>query len=173
MQIQIRLEKEAEFPIIYDLIKTAFETAPIKDGTEQDFTDRLRVRDSYIPELAFVAQDECGQIVGHIMLTSIPIDAEIGEYEALLLAPICVALEHRNKGIGAQLIKEAFRCARECNFGAVILLGDPAYYNRFGFKESMEFGIENMNGFPDANVLMCELVSGALDRVCGTVHFEV
>ncbi len=173
MSVQIRPEEKSEFPVIYDLIKTAFETAPVSDGTEQDFADKLRAGAGYVPELALVAEDESGAIIGHIMLTKMPVKTAEGAYEALLLAPISVVLGHRGKGIGTQMIETVFAKASEMDFGAVILAGDPGYYERFGFKTSTEFGIKNTNGFPDENMMMCELVSGALDGVSGTIHFEL
>ena len=173
MSITFRPEREEEFPVIYDLIKTAFETAPVADGTEQDFANRLRAGNGYVSELALVAEDESGAIIGHIMLTGMPVETPKGPYEVLLLAPICVALERRGEGIGTRLIEEVFSCAREKGYGAVILLGDPAYYSRFGFKASVDFGIKNTNGFPEINVMMCELVPGALEKVSGTIHFDV
>jgi len=53
----------------------------------------------------------------------------------------------------------------------VLLVGDPAYYHRFGFQASVDFGIKNVNGFPDQYVLACELVTCALAGISGTVDF--
>lgn len=52
----IRPERPAEFAALYDFIKTAFSTARVADGDEQEFTDRLRAGEGYIPELALVAE---------------------------------------------------------------------------------------------------------------------
>lgn len=64
----VRQEREAEFPAIYELIRTAFATAEVSDGDEQDFANRLRIHGNYIPELALVAECQ-GKLIGHIMLT--------------------------------------------------------------------------------------------------------
>jgi putative acetyltransferase len=53
----------------------------------------------------------------------------------------------------------------------VLLVGDPAYYHRFGFQASVDFGIKNANGFPDPYLLACELVLGGLAGISGTVDF--
>ena len=63
----VRQEREAEFPAIYELIRTAFATAEVSDGDEQDFANRLRIHGNYIPELALVAECQ-GKLIGHIML---------------------------------------------------------------------------------------------------------
>ena len=64
----IRQEKPDEFKNIYDLVKTAFQTAKVANGKEQDYVDKLRASGNYIPKLALIAEvDE--KLVGHIMLT--------------------------------------------------------------------------------------------------------
>lgn len=70
MEYIIRQETEQDHPAIYDLIRTAFETAKVSDGDEQDFAVNLRNNSKlYIPELALVAE-EGGKLIGHIMLTN-------------------------------------------------------------------------------------------------------
>ncbi len=167
----LRREKEAEFPAIYDLVKTAFQTAKVSNGDEQNFVNRLRASGNYIPELAFVAEDE-GKLMGHIMLTRTYVETACGQQPLLLLAPLAVVLERRSEGLGAQLIKEAFRLAKAQGHTAVVLVGDPAYYSRFGFKPAIHFGISNTDRIPNENVLACELVPGALQDIQGTISFH-
>jgi putative acetyltransferase len=166
----IRRETPEEFPQIYDLVKTAFQTARVSDGTEQDFVNRLRAGGGYIPELALVAEED-GRLIGHIMLTKMSIDDRGKKVGTLLLAPLSVTLEQRNKGVGSEFIKESFRLAKEMGYTSVLLVGDPAYYHRFGFQATVDFGIRNVNGFPYVYVLACELVPGALSGISGTVDF--
>lgn len=61
------------------------------------------------------------------------------------------------------------RLAREMGFTSVLLLGDPAYYHRFGFRTSAEFGITFVHQTPEIveNVMACELVPDALSGVSG------
>jgi predicted N-acetyltransferase YhbS len=166
----IRREKPEEFSRIYALVKTAFQTAKVADGKEQDFVSQLRAGGSYIPELALVAEED-GSLIGHIMLTRIYIADNGKKFESLLLAPVSVALEYRNQGVGSDMIKEGFKLAKEMGYTSVLLVGDPAYYHRFGFQTSVNFGIRNANNFPDQYVLACELVPGALSGISGTVDF--
>jgi putative acetyltransferase len=167
----IRRETPEEFPQIYDLVRVAFETAQISNGEEQNFVNHLRAGGNYIPELALVAEED-GQLIGHIMLTKTSITGDDREFPTLLLGPIAVVLERRNKGVGSRLIQESSRLARELGHQSAILVGNPAYYHRFGFKTAADFGIRNANGIPDEYVMACELVPNALDGVCGTVTFE-
>lgn len=165
----IRPERPNEFARIYRLVETAFATAKVSEGDEQDFVDRRRASADYIPELALVAEEE-GGLVGHIMLTRTFVTTAAGRRPLLLLAPVCVALERRSRGVGARLIAEALRRARGLGHAAVVLVGNPAYYSRFGFKPSVEFGIANTNGIPNPNVMALELAAGALTDAAGSIH---
>ena len=163
----IRREKPEEFSQIYDLVKIAFQTAKVTNGKEQDFVNQLRSNGNYIPELALVAEEN-GELIGHIMLTKAYIVNNGNNFKTLLLAPISVVLEYRNRGIGSNLIKESFKLAKEMGYTSVLLVGDPAYYHRFGFKAAINFGIKHTLSIPNENVMACELVSDALYGVSGT-----
>lgn len=168
----LRPERPADAAEIHDFVKIAFETAKVSDGTEHDFVDRLRASEGYLPDLALVAVEAaCGPIVGHVMLTRTAITTPAGPREILLLAPLAVALDHRGRGLGARLVEDGLAKAIAAGFDAVVLVGDPAYYGRFGFRSSVEFGVTNINGIPDAYVLMKELVPGSLSGLSGTIGF--
>lgn len=108
------------------------------------------------------------QVVGQIMLTRISI-VGAPDREQLLLAIVSVARELRRQGIGTRLIEVALERARELNYKGVIVLGDPAFYHRFGFAPSVSFGIVNANGFEGQFVMAMELVPGTLASVTGVV----
>lgn len=165
----IRTETPPEFPEIYELVKIAFQTAKVSDGKEQDFVDELRSGYNYIPELALVAEDN-GKLIGHIMLTKTYIASDRQRFATLLIAPLSVVLEHRNKGVGSALIKESFKLAQEMGYTSAFLVGDPAYYHRFGFQTAADFGIKTTHPIPDENIMVCELVSGALQGVNGVTE---
>ena len=158
----IREESPRDFQAIYHLVQTAFQTANVKDGAEQDFVDRLRASENYLPELALVAA--CGDtLIGHIMLTRAEFKAAAGDPpKALLLAPLSVPLEYRNYGVGAALTREALRRAAEMGHDAVFLAGDPAYYGRFGFKRADSFGVTCALPIPPQFLLAAEIRSGSL-----------
>lgn len=166
--LRIRQESEADYTEIYDLIRTAFETAKVKDGDEQDFAVSLRNSDVYIPELALVAEAD-KKLIGHIMLTKAYVETETGKEEFLLLAPISVLIDYRDKGIGSRLIEKSFELARQMGYKAVFLCGDPAYYHRFGFKPASLFGISPWSDIPEQYVMACELVPNALEGVSGVI----
>jgi putative acetyltransferase len=170
--MMLRQEKEADFPAIYDLVKTAFQTAKVSNGDEQNFVDRLRASGNYLPGLALVAEDGV-KLIGHIMLTKTSFETASGRRPILLLGPLAVVLERRRQGIGAQLVHEACRLAKAQGHTAVILVGDPAYCSRFGFRPAIHFGIANTDQIPNENVMACELVPEALHGLQGTISFHI
>ena len=165
----IRRETPEDFPEIYSLIRTAFETAKVKDGDEQDFTDRLRASEGYIPELGLVAERD-GKLIGQILFTRNFVERPDGSrFETLLVAPLSVLLEYRDRGVGSALMREGFRLARESGYTSAFLCGDPDYYERFGFRSSAGFGIHSKSGIPPQFTLAVELEPDALKGVTGVI----
>lgn len=164
----IRQVNKKDYTAVYELVKIAFQTAEVHDGTEQEFVLKLRAGETYIPELELIAKEN-NEIIGHIMLTKLIIKTEKGEYVGLLVAPLCVKLEYRNKGIGQKLMYAGFEKAKEMGYTSAFLAGNPKYYNRFGFKEISEFGIENKTEIPNQYVLGCEIVNGSLTNIKGII----
>lgn len=169
--MNIRPENKTDYQAIYDLVLTAFKTAKVSSGDEQNFVGRLRESEAYIPELALVAEEE-GRLIGHIMLTRTNIATERGSFFLLLLAPLSVVLDRRGQGVGGGLIETACARARALGHRAVILVGDPAYYRRFGFSPAAAFGIENTNGIPHPFVMARELTPDALSGMKGSITFQ-
>lgn len=164
----IRQAQPGDFPAIYDLVKTAFATAQVSDGAEQEFVLELRAGENYLPDLEFVAE-EGGALVGHVMLTRTEV---IGApaVNALLVAPLCVALEHRSTGLGSKLMEHGLSRGREAGFHAAFLVGDPNYYGRFGFRRVDALNIENDSEIPDQYVQGLALLPEGLDGVTGKLR---
>ena len=93
----IRPAQAGDYSEIYSLVQTAFATAKVSDGTEQDFVLELRRRDTYRPELELVAEEN-GQLIGHILLTILPVPSAPQGLRGLMVAPLCVRLEDRSRG---------------------------------------------------------------------------
>ncbi len=161
MNCIIETETEKDFTEIYNLIKNAFETSEDADGDEHDYVNNLRKSPNYIQDLAFKIKVD-SKIIGHIMLTKTYIERKNERLEALLLSPVCVLWEYRNKGIGSKLIEHSLVVAKEKGFKAVFLVGEPKYYNRFGFMSISNFGIEDTGYIPIKYKLAIELQNGYL-----------
>ncbi len=169
----IRQEQKDDYETVYRFVQTAFETARVKDGTEQELVNKLRESDRYIPELALIAEEQ-GRMIGYLMLTKTSITNADGEHEALVLAPIAVAMEHRNAGIGSELMRAGMEKATAMGFKAIFLAGDTAFYTRFGFVPAIRHGIKCNLEIPEElveNIMLCELHPQALNGITGTFEF--
>lgn len=128
----------------------------------------LRNGESYIPELDLVAEID-GRLIGHIMFTKTYITKPNGsKYDTLLVAPLSVLLEHRKSGVGSKLMEEGLTIAGTMGYLSVFLIGDPDYYQRFGYKHTSLYGI-NHESLPVEYLMTKELSEGALDGVSGLI----
>ena len=135
--LEIRQETEEDYDEVYNVIKTAFETAKHKDGNEQDLVAQLRKSNNFIPELSLVAVQD-NKIVGHILFTKV----KIGEYEELALAPLSVLPEYQRQGIGKKLIEIGHKKAKELGYHYSVVLGSETYYPKSGYIPASKYGIK-------------------------------
>ena len=125
----IRAEVPGEEAAIHDLIAQAFAPMPFADGDEQDLVDQLRADGDLA--LSLVAVDADGTIIGHIGFSPATIDhAACGWFQ---MAPVSVSPSRQRQRIGSALIKAGLRNMRERGASGVAVVGNPAYYERFGF----------------------------------------
>ena len=87
---------------------------------------------------------------------------------ALLLGPLAVAPEARNRGIGSALMHRALSEAARLGYGAVLLVGDAAFYGRFGFTSAKAAALR-LPGCEQHRLLGCELIAGALEDARGLI----
>jgi len=106
-----------------------------------------------------------GGVVGTVRLWHI----DAGGVPAVLLGPLAVHPGYRGRGIGAALVDRAIRNARMRGHRAVLLVGDPEYYGRFGFSAAKTAGLAMPGGCETRRLLALELVPGALDRAAGAI----
>lgn len=164
----VRQITKADYSTVYNLIRTAFETAEHRDGDEQDFAVNLRNGENYIPELDLVAEME-GSLIGHIMFTKTYVTKPDGsKYNTLLVAPLAVLIESRSMGAGSALMKEGFCIAQAMGYESAFLIGDPNYYQRFGYKLTHLYGI-NHESLPSEYVMAKEFVPETLNNVTGLI----
>ncbi|MEE4349726.1 MAG: N-acetyltransferase [Pacificimonas sp.] len=128
MFFAIREERPGDELAIYDLTKRAFASMPFSDGDEQDLINRLRAVEALT--LSLVAQ-KAERIVGHVAFT--PADADDGAVGWFALGPVSAEPDLQGQGIGGALIREGLTRLRADGAAGCILIGDPEYYQRFGF----------------------------------------
>jgi predicted N-acetyltransferase YhbS len=116
--------------------------------------------------LSFVAVED-GRIIGSVRLWEVAVGAD---RSALLLGPLAVHPDCRNRGIGGALMRRALRIAGRRGHAAVLLVGDPAFYGRFGFSAD-KTGRLWLPGLADRGRLLgLELAAGSLDGARGTLR---
>lgn len=120
-----RRERPEDAPAVYEVNRLAF-----GQPAEADLVETLRPR----AVLSMVAEVD-GHIVGHILFTRMSADSVLG------LAPMAVRPEFQRKGIGSLLIRAALEEGRSMGAGAVVVLGHPDYYPKFGFVPASRFGL--------------------------------
>jgi putative acetyltransferase len=132
----IRPEAPADIAIIHAVVQRAFTTQPHADGDEQDLVDRLRERGELV--LSLVAELPGRGVVGHIGFSPVTIaGSDLGWFQ---MAPVSVEPELHHQGIGSALIRTGVGQLRARGVGGIAVVGNPAYYERFGFARVSRFG---------------------------------
>lgn len=126
MSLVVRPEGRDDAGAIRKLLLAAFPTR-----LEADLVERLR--QDFDSEISLVAEAG-GEIVGYVMLSRMKAEGDGRVYRALGLGPVAVFPERQRQGAGRTLIEHALAAARLLGEELVFVLGEPAYYGRFGFS---------------------------------------
>jgi putative acetyltransferase len=148
-----RVETDADVIAVREINLAAFDTAE-----EADLVDALRVDTGWIPGLSLLAVTDDGTPVGHALLTR----CHIGDDPALCLAPCAVRPAFQRTGAGSAAITAGLGAARAMGERAVVVLGHPAYYPRFGFGRASAHGISLSVDVPDEALMALSLDGGPL-----------
>jgi predicted N-acetyltransferase YhbS len=160
VMVTIRHETPADVRARKALLDVAYGAARFKKPSE-----RLRKSRAPADRLSLVAIAD-GQIVGTVRLWNVDAGAQ---GPALLLGPLAVHPAWRSRGIGAMLMERALRNARLTGHRAVLLVGDAAYYVRFGFSAEKTGALELPGLHEQHRLLGLELLPGALDGANGRI----
>ena len=133
---------------------------------EADLVTRLRNEGVVIASL--VAEVE-KRVVAHICFSRMSIETTSGRVAAVALAPMAVLPEQQRRGIGGKLIKYGLHFLSRLGERAVIVVGHPDYYPRFGFSTDKARFL--VSPFPPEAFMALELTTGALDGVRGKVRY--
>lgn len=94
------------------------------------------------------------------------------ELKIMGLAPMAVAPEHQRKGIGSALVRAGLEQCKQLGVGAVVVVGHPEYYLRFGFLPSAGFGIDCEYEVPQEAFMVVELQRGFLSNASGKIRYH-
>ncbi len=129
MPLTIRPEQSSDCSAIAALTLAAFANAPHSSHTEHLIVRELRSAGALSVSLVAEAS---GAIIGHVALS--PVSISSGERNWYGLGPISVAPEQQGQGLGSQLMRAALDALRALGADGCVLLGDPDFYSRFGFR---------------------------------------
>jgi putative acetyltransferase len=110
-----------------------------------------------------------GNLVGHVLFSRLTIQTSAAALPGLALAPLAVLPVFERRGIGAALVREGLRRLVDLGETIVIVLGEPAYYTRFGFSRERARDLRSRYSGPA--FMSLELVPRALDGVTGDVVY--
>jgi predicted N-acetyltransferase YhbS len=121
--------------------------------------------------LALVARDPSGHVIATVRLWNIDagITPEGNVVPALLLGPLAVDADHEGKGIGAALMRAAILEAKKRGHGAIMLVGDAPYYERFGFSSDKTATLMMPGPFARERFLALELKDRWLEGAAGVL----
>jgi putative acetyltransferase len=135
----IRKETPSDIEAITHVTIAAFKTLPINNHTEQFIIKALRAAGALTVSL--VAEVD-GRVVGHVAFS--PVIMSDGTKDWYGLGPVSVVPEYQKQGIGKSLINEGLTLLKELGGQGCVLVGDPNYYKRFGFKNFPELNYEGV-----------------------------
>lgn len=152
--IVIRGEREADAESVWCLNAEAFPTP-----AEANLVNVLK-RECEC--LSLVAEHR-EAIVGHILFSPVTLEDQT-DLKLFGLAPMAVNPSLQNRGVGSLLVEEGIaRCRREQG-DAIVVLGHPNYYPRFGFRPSVQFGLRSDYDVPDDVFMLLELRQGVFSN---------
>jgi putative acetyltransferase len=163
-ELAIRVEEPHDARAVRRVIVAAF-----KGHLEADLVDTLRRHGKIAASLVATMGHS---IVGHALLTDVTLHGPGLAPRGAGLAPLAVRPLLQRRGIGAQLMRAATGCARDAGYGFMVLLGDPAYYRRFGFRAAATLGLACEFDAPEEAFMALELAPGALAGASGLVRYE-
>lgn len=161
--VRIRPESKEDHPAVFRLHSAAFPS-----DAEAKLVDLLR--EAATPTISLVAET-AGEVQGHILFTPV-ISTDHPGSRIMGLAPMAVLPEAQGKGVGSALVQEGLERCRAMGVEAVVVLGHPGYYPRFGFVPASRFGITSEYDVPDEVFLMIELRPGSLAGKHGQVQYH-
>ena len=153
--IDLRDERPGDARAIHDLQLAAFNGSETEPAIVRLARKRGQITYSIVAESA-------GRIVGHVLASPMTL-APASELRCIAVGPIGVATDLQSAGIGSRLMREVIDRAKEDGHDAILLLGDPRYYHRFGFRTAP---VRNEYGAGDAFMAL-QLTPGCLDKLGG------
>ena len=124
----------ADFPAIYEIVKTAFTVSPLGHNGEADLVRSLHDDGDVVVSLI---AEQNGQSVGHVLFSRMVVEADGKYLRAAGLAPVSVSPDMQGRGIGSALIRAGLDQLAAEGFQISFVLGHADYYPRFGYSAAL------------------------------------
>jgi putative acetyltransferase len=113
-----------------------------------------------------------GEVIGHILFTVVTIEDADPLPRALGLAPLAVLSEFQRKGVGSALMHRSLERCCDLGYDAIVVVGHPQYYPKFGFLPASRYGLRCEYDVPEDVFMALELRAGALQGTRGLVRYQ-
>jgi len=160
--IAVAAERPDQREAVLSVTRAAF-------GGEDESQIIQRLSDAGLVTASLVATDG-GKVIGHILFSRLDVTIDGRKPKVAALAPLAVLPEYRNCGIGSRLTEAGIAAMREAGEDAIIVLGRPEFYKRFGFGHETVAHIASPFSEHDA-FMGLELTTGALKGGAGTCRY--
>ena len=158
----VRPEGPSDYEVVRQVHNLAF-----MGSIEATLVERLRGTPGSISLVAA----ESGDVVGHILFTAAKLVGAGAGVRVAGLGPMAVSPNRQRCGIGCELVLHGLEACRRMGYEAVVVVGHPAYYPRFGFQRGSYLRLRCQFDVPDDVFMAAELQPGALSRGGGEVRY--
>ena len=159
----VRREEPRDWPRVFEIVAAAFERPD-----EARLVDAIRGLPHTISLVATIDD----RIVGHILFTRVTIDGPNHRVSAAGLAPLAVDPPNQRQGIGSRLVRAGLDACRTAGFAAVVVVGHPEYYPKFGFVRGQTKQLAYDGDVRPEAFMVVELQPGALIDGPGVVKYH-
>jgi predicted N-acetyltransferase YhbS len=166
MNILLRLEEEKDYNSVENLTREAFWNVYKPGCDEHLLVHNIRKKKEFIKALDYVAIFN-NEIIGNIVYAKAKIIDISKEYDMLTFGPVSVLPMYQKNGVGKKLIEHTITKSKKMGFNAIIIYGNPKYYERFGFRNSKEYKITDMEGNYNDALMALELYPKSLENING------
>ena len=166
MDVLLRPEEEKDYNSVENLTREAFWNVYKPGCDEHLLIHNMRNKKEFIKDLDYVAvfNDE---VIGNIVYAQAKIIGVNKEYDVITFGPVSVLPMYQKRGVGKKLIEHTVTKAKEMGLNAIMIYGNPKYYERFGFKNSREYSITDMEGNYNDALMALELYPKSLKNING------
>jgi putative acetyltransferase len=159
----IRPENDSDRAGVRAVNESAFASS-----AEADLVDALRRQAT--PLVSLVAEDN-GSVIGHVMFSPVALSSR-PDLELMGLGPMAVAPEWQREGVGSALVEAGLDACLQLGTGAVVVLGHPDFYPRFGFERASDFSLRCAYDAPDEAFMAIELSPACLRNAGGLIRYH-